>query len=73
VSRAGLRRESSHFPSLLPSHRTGVHKKMSYIRDISAKYIRFRLQIQSLIQSFILKNATLISLNPSMTAGTLQV
>jgi len=35
--------------------------------------IRFKLQIPSLIQSFILKNATLIFLNPSTMAGTLQV
>jgi len=61
--------------SLLPSHRFGVYKK----NELHPRYlfhlqnIRFKLQIQSLIQSFILKNATLIFLNPSTTAGILQV
>jgi len=61
--------------SLLPSRRFGVYKK----NELHPRYlfhlqnIRFKLQIQSLIQSFILKNATLIFLNPSTTAGILQV
>ena len=55
----------------------GVQKKRA-TSDKHPRYlfhlqnIRFRLQIQSLTQSFILKNTTLIFFNPSMTAGILQ-
>ena len=60
------------FPAVVP----GFTKKTSYISVhprylFDLKNIRFRLQIQSLIQSFILKSdTTLIFLYPSMTAGT---
>ena len=65
----------AYIPSILPSHCSGVHKKNElhprHLFDL--QNIRFRIQIQSLIQSYTLKNTTLIFLNLSTTTGTLQV
>jgi len=62
--------ESASYPAIVLGYKKNkLHPRyLFYLQNI-----RFKLQIPSLIQSFILKNTTLIFLNPSTMAGTLQV
>ena len=60
--------ESASYPAVISGYKKNkLHPRYLF----HLQNIRFKLQIPSLIQSFILKNATLIFLNPSMTAGRL--